>query len=429
MKYDKTIESMVEDGLCTGCGTCSGICPRDAVDMVIDHRQGLYVPRLDKERCNECGLCFQACPGHGVDFKQLNLDIFGRDPDDSVLGNYVHCYLSHATDYDIRYHSASGGLVTALLVFALEDGLIDGALVTRMRRDRPLEPQPFIARTREEIVCAAKSKYCPVPANVALKEILSAKEGEKFAVVGLPCHVQGVRKAEAVNRKLRNRIALHFGIVCSHSDSFLGTEFTLHKHGIKSEHVVQLHYRGQGWPGSARVCLDDGTEKTMPFREFMSLHTLNLFTPKRCMLCCDMIARLADISFMDAWLPKVEAQDQVGKSIIVSRTEMGEKVCQSAKSKLVVELEKVTGDTVLQSQGKIRVSNKDLKVNFYLSRLTGRSVPNYTIRLPKPILVSYPLALLLHFNIWVSSQRYLRKFMNPLLCFESPIRRVKSKAR
>jgi len=79
--------------------------------------------------------------------------------------------------------------VTALFIFALEKGLIDGALVTGMKKDKPLEPEPFIARTREKIISARGSKYCSVPANIALKEILKAKEEERFAVVGLPCHI------------------------------------------------------------------------------------------------------------------------------------------------------------------------------------------------------------------------------------------------
>jgi coenzyme F420 hydrogenase subunit beta len=126
----KTIESVVKDGLRTGCGTCVGLCPR-----------------------------------HSVDFKQLNQEIFGKEPEDILLGNYLNCYIGQVTDYDIRYNSASGGMVTALLIFALEEGLIDGALVTRMKKDRPLEPEPFIARNREEIIEASKSKYCPAPAS------------------------------------------------------------------------------------------------------------------------------------------------------------------------------------------------------------------------------------------------------------------------
>src|SRR5690606_36009483 len=114
-------------------------------------------------------------------------------------------------DDNIRYNSSSGGLVTQILCFALEKGIINGALVTKMNKESPLQPQPFIARTKEEIIEASTSKYCPVPANMALKEILSS-DVEKVAVVGLPCHIMGIRKAEMKNNLLKNKIVLHMGI-------------------------------------------------------------------------------------------------------------------------------------------------------------------------------------------------------------------------
>jgi coenzyme F420 hydrogenase subunit beta len=95
--------------------------------MVIDHKKRIYIPKLDKEKCTECGLCFEVCPGHSVDFKQLDQESFGKQPEDVLLGNYLNCcYIGHATDYDIRYNGSSGGLVTALLIFALERGLLTG---------------------------------------------------------------------------------------------------------------------------------------------------------------------------------------------------------------------------------------------------------------------------------------------------------------
>ena len=186
MKNNKTIEQISGEGLCTGCGTCAGVCPQDAITMVIDRKQGIYLPRLEREKCSECGICFKACPGHSVDFNTLNREIIGSKVKDILLGNYLNLYTGFSTDNALRYHSASGGLVTAMLIFALGEGLIDGALVTRMSVENPLNPEPFIARTREEILSAARSKYCPVPANMALKEIMQAGEGERFAVVGLP---------------------------------------------------------------------------------------------------------------------------------------------------------------------------------------------------------------------------------------------------
>lgn len=206
------VEKVYKEGMCTGCGTCAGICPTNAIEMVIDKKKGIYKPLIDIEKCTKCGLCYKVCPGHSVDFKELNEFVFGKQPENILLGNYINCYAGHSTDYGIRYNSASGGLVTQLLIFAIEEGIIDGALVTRMKKDNPLEPEPFIARTKEEIIEATGSKYCPVPANITLKEILNSKGGEKFAVVGLPCHILGIRNVEQINKKLKSKIVLHLGI-------------------------------------------------------------------------------------------------------------------------------------------------------------------------------------------------------------------------
>lgn len=322
MKSEGTISSVVEDNLCTGCGTCVALCPNEAIRMVIDEKKGIYVPELDEGKCNNCGICFKVCPGHEVDFKGLNLEIFGTEPEDILIGNYLNCYTGHATDYDIRYNSSSGGLVTALLIHALEGGIIDGALVTRMKKNNPLEPEPFIARTKEAIISASKSKYCPVPANIALKEILESEEGERFAVVGLPCHINGIRKAEQINKTLKEKISLHIGIFCGHSSNFLGTEFLLSRSRIKKEDVKNLSYRGGGWPGSLKIRLQR-SEMLMPYPDWWnSSFGLYFFAPTRCLLCSDGVCELADISFGDAWLPEL-SDDKIGKSIIISKRGMG----------------------------------------------------------------------------------------------------------
>ena len=162
MKKDETITSVVDGGLCTGCGTCVSLCPLSAIGLIKDNSRGIYIPRVDQAICNQCGICFQVCPGHSVDFDQLNMSIFGKKPENTVLGHFINCYTGYATDFDIRYNAASGGLVSAMLIYALEKGLIDGALVTGMSKINPLEPEPFIARTREEVISASKSKYFPV---------------------------------------------------------------------------------------------------------------------------------------------------------------------------------------------------------------------------------------------------------------------------
>ena len=399
-----TIEEVVKNDLCTGCGTCISICPNEAIELTIDGKKGIYIPKINKEKCNNCGICYDVCPGHSVNFKELNMEIFGKKPDDVLLGNYLNCYTGHATDYDIRYNSASGGLVTQLLIFALEGGIIDGVLVTRMSKENPLEPEPFIARTNEEIIEASKSKYCPVPVNIALKKILESKEDEKFAVVGLPCHIHGIRKVELINQKLKDIIVLHVGIFCAQTIDFLGNNFLLQNLEFKRNDIKNITYRGGGWPGGMTIELKDGSKMFIPMSEYY--YKFTSFVPARCSLCSDHACEFADVSCGDAWLPKF-ANDTIGTSIVISRSEMAEGILQSAASKGVIELTPVSSNKVAQSQGMFRTKKSELKVHILLYKLLRKNVPVYDMEFLKPELKDYVKTTWHYFWSYVAHKRFL----------------------
>jgi len=376
----------------------------------------IYTPRLDKGKCNECGLCLEVCPGHAVDFRQLNLDIFGKEAEDIWLGNYLNCYIGHATDYEIRYNSASGGLVTALLIFALEEGVIDGALVTKMSDENPLRPWTFIARTREEIIAASKSKYCPVPANTILKEIVRA-DG-RLAVVGLPCHIQGMRKAEVANEGLRHKIVLHFGLFCGHTPSLLATEYLLYKLKARKEEIKRLDYRGEGWPGKVKASLGDRQVES-PYLSQWSSGFGSFFTPQRCTLCVDVTSELADISFGDAWLPELK-DDKVGTSIVVSRSEKTEIFLQKAIAAKEVELHHISRDEVVRSQLGHLTSRKTRKGNGFHWRLLGyKAAPVYKLSLPPSTFRSYPMCILTTIRRRLGAKKTLWKLIPLYSCLES----------
>lgn len=404
IKNGKTIGSVVKDGLCTGCGTCVGLCPEEAVEMTIDYSKGIYIPQLDEERCNQCGVCLAVCPGHTVDFKQLNSVIFGHGTADILLGSYSNCYTGYATDPETRYHSASGGLVTTLLIFALEEGMIDGALVTRMSKENPLEPEPFIARTREEIISAAKSKYCPVPANTILSEII--KEEGRFAVVGLPCHIQGVRKAEMVNKKLKEKIVLHLGLFCNHAPSFLATEYILHHMKVRKGEVRKLDYRGEGWPGSLKIDLEN-RELLISLSDYWESGFGSFFYPRRCLSCIDALSELADISFGDAWLPEF-SDDKLGQSIVISRTGVGQQILERAIRQGAMELAEVDPTKVKQSQGTL-LHRRKAGTNAHMSLLRSfhKKTPVYTAELLRPGIKDYLGSLRLYLRTHISTKRNL----------------------
>jgi coenzyme F420 hydrogenase subunit beta len=424
MKNNNTIEMVVKDELCTGCGTCTSFCPENAIVMVINQRKGIYIPIIDKIKCNKCGLCFIVCPGHSVDFKQLNTAIFGKQPEDNLLGNHLNCYTGYASDHDIRYNGSSGGIVTALLIFALEQGIIDGALVTRMNNDRPLEPEPFIARSREEIIAAAKSKYCPVPANIALREILKTKEAEKFAVVGLPCHIHGCRKAEELNIKLKQKIVLHLGIFCSNTDSFKGTEYILRKYGIKKETITQLNYRGFGWPGYMSIVFKNGEKRQIDYNEYMSLLHAGFFTPWRCDFCYDHFAELADISCGDAWLPEIVSHDKNGTSVIISRNITGQALLEKALSTKAIMITNLKSDRIRGNAAKKLHYSARSRIALYLNK----KIPQYSIeQFPVTFFTCYSTLGMIARQ--VLSNRYLQWLISPYLKIMKSIHYIGKKIR
>jgi coenzyme F420 hydrogenase subunit beta len=418
-KQAKTIESVVKGGLCTGCGTCAGLCPKRAVEMMVDRSQGVYHPMIDQDRCDGCGLCFQICPGHTVQFKHLSYEIFGKELVDTPLGNHLNCYMGNATDSDIRHNAASGGVVTGLLISALKRGLIDGALVTRMREDRPLEAESFIARNKDDIISASKSKYCPVPANVSLREIIE-KDG-RYAVVGLPCHIQGVRKAMSVIPKLRNRVILCLSLLCGHCGTFFETELLLHMYcrEIEIKNITRLDYRGGGWPGFMKIHFNDNKAISIPYKEYIVFYSMFFFAQKRCLLCCDAVSRLSDITVMDAWLPEIMERDKQGTSLLIVRTEAGERFCDCSRLMQVVELQAMPSIKLIQSQGTQHLLNKDLPVFLFLNRILGKHVPSYDLRLLRPGPVNWLRAVLMYWNSWVSSKPFFNRYVPLLARLES----------
>jgi len=423
--YEQTVGAVVKKGLCTGCGTCVSICPKKAVTLNLNRCLGIYLPKIDSYKCSHCSQCYRACPGEVVNFKQLSYDVCKQQqeqPNSILLGNYDNCYVGYSTDKAVRFNSASGGLISQLLICALEEGFIDGAIVTRMNKNMPLEPEPFIARTREEILEASTSKYCPVPLNTVLKEVL-LKDG-RYAFVGLPCHIHGLRKAQQLNKQLRERIVLAIGIFCSHNDSFCLTNYyLLRRLKVAQSNVASINYRGPGWPGMFTVKQKSGEFSQCAYHDWIKVHEYCLFTPDRCLLCCDHTAELSDISTGDAWLPEF-SKDSLGISIFVLRNDIGYKYLLLAKSKGQLSFSKIDSQKVVKSQGHVRFKKNGFAVRCFIFRLQRKNVPFYNTQLPKSSFVDIPRAVIIFVNRFFTSKNFFNNHIEQFISLQSGLEKL-----
>lgn len=397
----KTIQDVINNELCTGCGICIGLCPRNALKLVKDKSKGIYIPKLHNSICNKCGTCLIVCPGYKVDFKHLNLEIFGEEPKDVLIGNYFNCYTGWATDKNIRFKAASGGLITQILIYLFEKEIIDGALLVKMD-DK--EPKPFIARTKEEIINSSTSKYCPVPMNIVLDEIIRSKE-KKFAIVGLPCHIHGLRKAEAYNKELKKKIVLHMGIMCGTTKSFQGTAFQLKRMGINEENVKKLEYRGNGWPGDLSIYLKSGKRVIKPYKEYYDFNFCS-FTPWRCMLCIDHTCELSDLSFGDAWLKEYD-HDKLGTSLVISRNSIGDNILQKALNENYIALKELNYSKVSLSQNMCRFKKNQIKARVQIALTFRKKIPEYNVELLDSTINDYFWAIYFYIMYFISSNKIL----------------------
>ena len=269
----KNISYTLKHDLCTGCGVCKGACRKSAIS--INANKGNFRPIVDETKCNQCGLCIKACPGVGIDIVCMANELFPNAMhQDRMVGPYEKSFIGYSNNFDIRYHSASGGMVSSFLIWLLENNKIDGAVVTRFDKSNPLLVKTFIATKREEIIAARSSKYAPVTMDMVAQDINEAT-GSRYVIVGIPCHIQGMRKLMAIDKKLREKICGLFAIYCSSGRSFYLTEHVFRERGINPNHLSYFQYRDEGCLGSMVVKGKDGEEHKELFQSYY--HPLRSF--------------------------------------------------------------------------------------------------------------------------------------------------------
>jgi len=363
--------------LCTGCGTCAAICPVNAIKMEINYDQ--FFPVVNTQLCIKCGKCVNVCPGISISIRKFADKFYPGAKEDFRLGKFRTTYIGYSNDPQIRFEATSGGIATSLAKFLLKNKIVDGVVVTKMCGKNPLIPESFIARTEEGVISAKTSKYTPTSPIGVLKEIKSAKETEKFAIIGLPCHIHGLRKLQEIEPWAKKKIIFSIGLFCGHEVTFSGTKFILERFAKGSKDIESIQWRGRGWPGGISVQYKDGKKidilHEMYWPPFFSTY---FFTPYRCLTCHDLTSELADISLGDAWLKEIKEHDNIGTSIIIARSKLGERILKQMTDEKELTLIEISYTKVIEAQRGILARKKiGVGSRMKLFRLLSKPIPNY----------------------------------------------------
>ncbi|BAI62484.1 coenzyme F420 hydrogenase subunit beta [Methanocella paludicola SANAE] len=203
------------------------------------------------------------------------------------FGTYKEVMALKAKDGKIGGVAQDGGVVTTLLCYALEKGVIDGALVAG-KSETPWMPKPTIATTKEEIIAAAGTKYTISPVVSTIKDAAREYGLEKIAVVGTPCQIYAVQKMRLYGvgaRHIPDKVAMTVGIFCTENFSYAGLRTVIEDHcKVPIESVTKMEIgKGKFWVKGAK-------DVSIPIKE------THKYEQDGCHVCSDLTAEFADIS-------------------------------------------------------------------------------------------------------------------------------------
>jgi coenzyme F420 hydrogenase subunit beta len=299
------------------------------------------------------------------------------------VGHYRGLYVARANSEEIRHQAASGGVVTALLVHLLSEKRIDGALGVTMEQDRPWRCRPAVLRSTEEIIEAAQSKYSLVSLGALLRS--ARREGGPLALVGLPCHVHGLRRLQRIG-SYRESFPLVIGLFCGFNLQPAATQHLIHKVGFETRQVSSLQYRGGPWPGGLAIETVDSQRRLVPKDSYGYVNLM--YTPRRCLVCPDLTNELADLSVGDTWLREYAG----GWSTVICRSPQGEELLNEAVDAGVLSKQEITREQLQRSHAHLFAYKKE-----------GYFVRRWWLGVP------------LHFRVQAPSVSVLRWFQQSLL--------------
>ena len=289
--YDEVVTS----GLCTGCAGCVIACPHDVIGY--DHSSGGYRPfhleeELGPDDCihgqKGCTSCTRACPRFRTWETEADTFLFGRERlTEELSGIGKDIVLARAADPALAAAGQDGGLVSAILLWAMEHDYIDAALVSYLEGDgTSWKAKPGVARTPEDVLAAAGSRYTYSANTLAYGE---AVEGgaEKICLVGMGCQTSSppVMKARKIG-KVGRRITLNIGLLCSKTfDDAIFEELFEAKYGLRKQDMVKMNIKGV-----FQIWMRNGDYHEIPLKE------CHAWTREGCTTCPDFAAEHADIS-------------------------------------------------------------------------------------------------------------------------------------
>lgn len=366
------IQEIIKNDLCVSCGLCT---LDGGAEMV--QKRGVDIPFFDEPPSKQTDDFLSAvCPGRGYPLVETGRKLFESNTSeyDYRVGHYNAIGAARTLDKVLLKESTSGGMMPMLANWLIENKKVDGVLTVKFRyTENGPEPEPYIARTKEELTLSQGSKYRPVALFKNIDELLAFSG--TLAVIGTPCQIAGIKQAQQQNQVLKDKIKYTIANFCGGYRDYRETERIFDINEVDRSKIEKFSYRGNGQPGTMSILQTEKPAIELKYPDYARL--TGYIKYKRCKLCVDATGELADVSFGDAWLPKFLNTGNKWSFYISRSIEMRE-ILEEIKALGTAEFQDITLDELLESQhGNLTTKKERQKSRFKLYRMMGKKIPEF----------------------------------------------------
>jgi coenzyme F420 hydrogenase subunit beta len=340
--FNDLIRLVQKNNFCGKCGGCVAFCSAANLGALEIGPDGM--PRYkDEEKCLKCGICYMICPN----IRDLDEELKKKTKWEPPVGPIKDLVIAQTTNPTVGEKCTDGGVVTSLLLYLLDNHMIDAALVSRS--DGPFHRGSMLATSGEEIISASGSHYDESLSVVklgsdystyspAMEELKNLRKGliDRVAMVGTPCQIHTVRKMQVLGIIPSDVIKYCFGLFCMESFSFddIKLRHLEKQYGFELAQVSKVNVKEDFF-----IYLKNGRVIHIPFAEIDSI------ARPACLVCPDFSAEFSDFSFGGLGSPE-------GYTSVLIRSEKGKMVYRGAlkagyiKEKRYSSAEKARNDLI-----------------------------------------------------------------------------------
>lgn len=293
---------------CTGCGLCHSVL---GVELKADDK-GFIVPIIKED--SELEFFKNTCP----------VFYYSEEARHDIWGNVEKAYVGYSSNEEIRYKAASGGALTELCIFLLDNNLVDGILHTTFDPKDHTKTVSVISTNRDDVIARCGSRYS---ISVPLENIIQNIDiNKQYAFVGKPCDVMALKNYINDHLDLKNSIIYLLSFFCAGEPSVNAQDNLLARMNCDHNECKSITYRGNGWPGYTTVVKENGQVEKLEYNvtwgQYLGRDLRNI-----CRFCMDGTGDAADIVCADFWYldgnGKPDFSEHEGRNIIISRNDKG----------------------------------------------------------------------------------------------------------